>query len=54
MMEILTVVSKIAMNFDLSFASDDEDGSHFDVSWQDTFVLTLADLPLRFSVRQKY
>lgn len=52
MMELQTVISKIALAFDFRLASEDDDGSHFDKNWQDTFVLTLPELSLRFKTRK--
>lgn len=52
MMEILTVVSKIALAFDFEFHGDcNLDGHGFDDKYQYTFVLTLPELLLEFRAR---
>lgn len=50
-MEIQTVLSKIALALDFTFYKDDETGNDFDRNYQDTFVLTLSKLHLKFTVR---
>lgn len=54
MMEILTLVSKIALAFDVALARDGDDGRAFDKEWQDTFVLTLPELLLEFKPRRRH
>lgn len=52
MMEIQTVISKIALAFDFTLAEEADGGRKFDKNWQDTFVLTLPELPLVFKARK--
>lgn len=52
MMEIITAVSKIALAFDFTFHDPQNNGEKFDNGYQDTFVLTLPDLLLKFDERK--
>jgi hypothetical protein len=51
-MELRATLSRIAMNFDISFAPG-EDGERFDKGAKDTFVFTLEPLLLVFKERKR-
>jgi hypothetical protein len=50
-MELRGVLSRIALNFDISFPPG-EDGKTFDTGAKDTFVFTLDPLPIVFKERK--
>lgn len=50
MMELRSVLSRIALNFDLAFA-EGETGEVFDREVKDTFTFTVGDLYVVFSKR---